>query len=144
MSHIPTNQQSAKSLKAKQPTKSYIPWRHRHKILRILLNILNARNKIHVLGLKELGVVKDLPSKVQKGKNTDHRIGKEKCRNGPVARQEDGVSADKSHNCRAAEGYPCNVRLEPAAIGECVTRDSLCDEGFFEANVGECYYGEVD
>lgn len=88
--------------------------------------------------------MKDLPPKVQNGENTDHRIGKEERRNRPVARQEDGVSADKSHDGRAAEGYPCNVRLEPAAVGESVTRDALCIEGLFEADVGECYYGEVD
>jgi hypothetical protein len=144
VSHTPTNQQSAKSLKTKQPTKSYLPWRHRHKIPRILLNRLNARNKIHLLRLKELRVVKDLPPKIQNGTNTNHRIGKEERRDGPVARQEDSVSADKSHDCRAAEGYPCNIRLEPAAVGEGVTRDALCVEGFFEADVGECYYGEVD
>jgi hypothetical protein len=61
-----------------------------------------------------------------------------------VARQEDGIAADKGHDRRATEGYPCNVRLVPAAVWQCVARDALCVEGFFEADVGERYDGEID
>lgn len=85
-----------------------------------------------------------LPSEVQNREETDHSIGEEKCRYRPVAWQENGVSTNECHHGSAGTSNVGDVGLEPAFVREGVPGDSLCLEGFLEANKGECHNGEVD
>lgn len=57
-----------------------------------------------------------LPSEIEKGKDADHSVGEEECRNGPFAGQENRVATNKCHDGGGGAGDVGDVGLEPALV----------------------------
>lgn len=118
--------------------------RRSNEIPRILLNLHNARNQVHLFGFQKLGLVEELPTEIQNWEESNHSIRKEECRDGPITRQKDGITADKGHDGSADTSDVGDIRLEPTSVGEGVSGYPLGVEGLLEADEGECHDREVD
>lgn len=88
--------------------------------------------------------MEQFPAEVNNREDADHGVGEEECRDGPVARKEDGVATDESHKCGACAGEVGDVWLKPAAVWQCFPGNALGRESFLETDEGESDDGEVD
>lgn len=88
--------------------------------------------------------MEQFPPEIDNGEDADHGVGEEECRDGPVARKEDSVATDESHERSACASEVGDVRLEPAAVWQSFPGNALGRESFLETDEGESDDGEVD
>lgn len=113
----------------------------------ILVHLCEIRRvEINLGRLDDLGLVYQLPAKVEDWKDKDGHVREEEIGDIPVSfnGQENSVTANKSHDESSNESIPSSIRHEPGSIGESVTADSLCLEGSVPEHVGDGNTRKVD
>lgn len=119
-------------------------WRRWHIIPRVFLDLINILHQIDFFEVQPFRPLVKFPEDEQDREDANHGIRKEKGGNAPLSRQKDGVATNKGHDETSTERVPCEVRLEPAFVGQRISRYALCIASLLEADEGEGHYGEID